>query len=92
MSLGKSVTEAKRALVTTALLRKGVAAGYAFENPDGSPLKIDTDYFGKRRDEANPSAGPFEKPMVGPATYKVWPLSGLSPGKSTTRDASPSQF
>jgi alpha-N-arabinofuranosidase len=44
----------------------------AYENPDGTPLKIDTDYFGKKRNEASPSAGPFEKPGEGRLKLKVW--------------------
>ena len=48
--------------MTTELLGKTKISGLAFNNPDGLPLKIDTDYFGKRRNEVNPSAGPFENP------------------------------
>jgi alpha-N-arabinofuranosidase len=44
----------------------------AYENPDGTSLKIDIDYFGKKRNEANPSAGPFENPGEGKLTLKVW--------------------
>ena len=50
------------ALVTTELLGKAKVSDCAYENPDGSPLKIDTDYFGKKRSETKPSAGPFENP------------------------------
>ena len=59
------------ALVTTELLGKAKIPGLAYENPDGSPLKIDTDYFGKRRNGAGPTAGPFENPGAGPLTLKV---------------------
>jgi alpha-N-arabinofuranosidase len=59
-------------LVTTNLLGKAMIPGQAYENPDGTPLKIDTDYFGKKRSEANPSAGPFENPGEGKLTLKVW--------------------
>ena len=59
-------------LVTTALLGRAKMANAAYENPDGTPLKIDTDYFGKKRSEANPSAGPFENPGEGKLTLKVW--------------------
>ena len=33
--------------LTTALLGKAKVTGGAYKNPDGSPLKITTDYFGK---------------------------------------------
>ena len=59
-------------LVTTALLGRAKMANAAYENPDGTPLKINTDYFGKKRSEANPSAGPFENPGEGKLTLKVW--------------------
>ena len=43
-----------------------------FEQPDGSPWKIDSDYAGRKRDPANPSAGPFENPGTGRQSIKVW--------------------
>ncbi len=59
-------------LVTTALLGRAKMSNAAYENPDGTPLKINNDYFGKKRSEANPSAGPFENPGEGKLTLKVW--------------------
>ncbi|MGB2862781.1 MAG: hypothetical protein WBC05_05590, partial [Sedimentisphaerales bacterium] len=59
-------------LVTTSLLGRAKMPNAAYENPDGTPLKIDTDYFGKKRNEANPSAGPFKSPGEGKLTLKVW--------------------
>ena len=51
---------------------EGRIPGLPYENADGSALKIDTDYFGKKRNEASPSAGPFEAPGAGSLTLKVW--------------------
>lgn len=62
----------KRKQVTTGLLGKALIPNLPFENPDGSPLIIDTDYFGKSRDAANPAPGPFEDLAPDPATRKVW--------------------
>jgi len=62
----------KTALVSTGLLGRAKIPALAYENPDGSPLVIDYDYFGKRRKEANPSAGPFEDPGAGELKIKVW--------------------
>jgi hypothetical protein len=42
-----------------------------YENPDGSPLRVATVYHGKRRDESNPTPGPFEKPGGGSLLIKV---------------------
>lgn len=62
----------KTRLITTELLGKAKMPNEAFENPDGTPLKIDTDYMGKKRSETNPSAGPFENPGKGTIKLKVW--------------------
>jgi hypothetical protein len=65
-------TEQSRKLVTAELLGKAVIPDLPFENPDGSPLKIDADYFGKPRNPANPAPGPFANPGTGAQTLKVW--------------------
>ena len=59
-------------LITTELLGKAKASGLAYENSDGSPLKIDQDYFGKKRKEKNPTPGPFENPGNGMLKLKLW--------------------
>lgn len=61
-----------RPLVTSALLGRTKVSDQPFEQADGKPLKIDTDYFGKPRNPANPTPGPFEKPGDVPVTLKVW--------------------
>ncbi|MHC4739932.1 MAG: right-handed parallel beta-helix repeat-containing protein [Planctomycetota bacterium] len=58
--------------VTTELLGRAVIPNMAFENPDGSPVKVDTDYFGNKRNASEPSVGPFENPGVGKLSLKVW--------------------
>jgi len=68
--------ESARTLVTTELLGKAGVSGARFENADGSPLKVDADYFGKRRNPDNPSPGPFESPGTGLLTLKVWEWKG----------------
>ena len=50
----------KRQLVTTALLGQAVIPGLPYEQADGSPIRIDRDYFGKTRDASAPTPGPFE--------------------------------
>ena len=62
----------KRAVVTSELLGKARASGAPFEQTDGTPCRLDTDYFGKRRNPDNPSPGPFESPGTGLLTLKVW--------------------
>jgi hypothetical protein len=72
ITLDDSLNALDNLLVTTALLGRAKIPDAAYENPDGTPLKIDTDYFGKKRSEANPSAGPFENHEDGKLTLKVW--------------------
>ena len=72
LTLDQAVKKSKTALVTTGLLGKAKIPGLPYENPDGSPLKLDSDYFGKRRNQANPTAGPFENPGTSLLTLKVW--------------------
>jgi alpha-N-arabinofuranosidase len=63
----------KTKLVTTDLLGKAKIPNLPYENSDGTPLKINTDYFGKPRNLANPTPGPFENLGVGiEATISVW--------------------
>jgi len=68
-----SASKIKTQLITTELLGKAKIPGQNYENPDGSLLIIDSDYFGNQRNKNNPSAGPFEKPEIGkPLKIKVW--------------------
>jgi alpha-N-arabinofuranosidase len=69
----KWAKEQQRKLVTTALLGKAKIPDLPFENPDGSPLKLDTDYLGKKRNANNPFPGPFESIKNGKQEIKVWP-------------------
>ncbi len=75
LTLDEALQNAKTELVTTQLLGKNKIAGLSYENPDGSPLKIDTDYFGHKRSETNPTPGPFERPGTGSLSLTVWPTS-----------------
>ena len=61
----------QRSLVTTALLGAANLTNQAYTLPDGSPLAITEDYFGKPRDQANPFPGPFE--ASGALRLQVWP-------------------
>lgn len=69
----KWATEQNRKLVTTELLGKAQVPDCPFENPDGTALKLDTDYFGRARNAANPFPGPFETVKDGKQEIKVWP-------------------
>jgi hypothetical protein len=64
-------TSANTALVTTSLLGKAKIPGLPCENADASLLKVGTDYFGKKRNKANPPPGPFGNSGTGPLTLKL---------------------
>ena len=65
-------TEQPRKLVTTELLGKARIPNVPFVNADGSDIKITSDYFGTKRNPANPFPGPFE--LSGDhGEIKVWP-------------------
>jgi len=64
--------EVKRKLVTTELLGRAKISDCAYDNPDGSALRVTSDYFGKRRHMKNPFPGPFEVSSGGKQTFRVW--------------------
>jgi alpha-L-arabinofuranosidase len=64
--------ERTRKLVTSALLRKAVIPNLPYEQSNGSPIRIDTDYFGKSRIETNLTPGPFANPGNGLLVLKIW--------------------
>jgi len=59
-------------MITTEILGKAKIPKAMFDNPDGTPLTIDTDYFGTKRSVTNPAAGPFENLKEGELNLKVW--------------------
>jgi alpha-N-arabinofuranosidase len=59
-----------RKLVTTALLGKTAISNLPYEQADGTPIRVNTDYFGASRNQSSPTPGPFESPV--PGGLKVW--------------------
>ncbi|MCP4376648.1 MAG: DUF1565 domain-containing protein [bacterium] len=70
------MTKQKRTVVTTKLLGKAKIPDTPFEQPDGKPYRLDTDYFGKKRNADNPSPGPIEFTSGKTIRVKVWPRPG----------------
>ena len=68
----ESIKKLKTKTITTELLGKAIVPEQGFENRDGSPLLIDSDFFGKKRDLKNSTAGPFENLQKGKLSIKVW--------------------
>ena len=69
-----SLAEKRFDPITTDLLGVARVPGLPYVNPDGSSLRIDTDYLGKNRDETIPSPGPFELPTSGVRELRIWPI------------------
>lgn len=78
--------------VTTALLGKARISNATYVNPDGSPLKLNTDYFGRKHAGKKPLAGPFADAMNGRQEIEVWPmgLPAAAGAATTTEDGFPS--
>ncbi len=72
MKFDEKILKMKNQLVSTQLLGKALIPNAAYENPDGSPITIETDYSGNKRDKQNPTAGPFENPGKKKIIMKVW--------------------
>lgn len=72
VTLDQRITNQNEKTVTTERLGKAKVSKAAFDNPDGTALAIDTDYFGNKRSGENVSAGPFANPKPGRLELKVW--------------------
>ncbi|MCL4215439.1 MAG: DUF1565 domain-containing protein [Candidatus Hydrogenedentes bacterium] len=68
-------TERNRELVTTALLGHAKIPDLPYVHPDDTPIRIDTDYLGEKRHDANPAPGPFEHLADGEQVLSVWPVN-----------------
>jgi len=70
----KWVEKQPHQLVTTELLGRAKIPDLSYERPNGSPYRIDTDYFSKKRNAENPFPGPFELIEGGKHLLKIWPV------------------
>jgi len=73
IEFNKTWADYKRPLVTTEMLGKAIIPDLPYEDPDGKPYRIETDYFGNKRNTKNPCPGPFNEPYEGKQLIKVWP-------------------
>jgi alpha-N-arabinofuranosidase len=69
-------------LVTTALLGRAKTPNLPYVRADDSPLQVDSDYLGKKRNQIRPFPGPFESREGAGETIRVWPLGN---GAANTR-------
>jgi alpha-N-arabinofuranosidase len=68
----KALGAGARRIVTTALIGKAAIPDLPYEQADGKAVRVDIDFFGKRRRASNPTPGPFEDPGEGRLSLKVW--------------------
>ena len=73
IELNKTWAQRNRPLVMTEMLGKAKIPDLPYEQPDGKPYRIDTDYFGNKRKTDNLYPGPFDEPKKGKQLIKVWP-------------------
>ncbi len=72
MTVDPEFSQAGTTIITTERLGEALIPQLPFENADGSPLALDTDYFGRKRDREKPTVGPVENPGQGDVRLKVW--------------------
>ena len=72
LTFNKNFFDHKGKIITTEILGNAKIPKAAFDNPDGTPLKIDYDYFGNLRSGETNSAGPFSGLSTGNVVLKVW--------------------
>jgi len=72
MILDESIARMQTQVVNTELLGEAIIPNQRFENPDGTEISIDADYFGKQRNLENPFPGPFRSESKDLIRLKVW--------------------
>jgi len=72
VNFGRELKRASTERITTAVLGKARIPGLAYENADGSSLKVDRDYFGRKRSASHPTPGPFEIRDYSLQVFAVW--------------------
>ena len=73
MTLPDAIHEASLPLVTAQLIGRIPLAAMPMENPDGTPLDITTDYFGRAVDPTRVRPGPVQGLTRGKNLLAVWP-------------------
>ncbi|HOZ47520.1 MAG TPA: right-handed parallel beta-helix repeat-containing protein [Candidatus Hydrogenedentes bacterium] len=61
-------------LVTSDVLGRATIPDLPYMNPDDTPIRIDADYFGDKRDETHPFPGPRRELKTGEHVLKIWPV------------------
>jgi len=70
--LDDSINKLQTTPVNTAMLGVTYYSNGFYENPDGTPITIDKDFFGNTRSLTNPKVGPFENAKTGEQEIVIW--------------------
>ena len=73
IEFNKTWADHKGPLVTSEMLGKAKIPDLPFEKPDGTPYRLDTDYFSRQRRTENLAPGPFHFSGKKAIRLKVWP-------------------
>jgi hypothetical protein len=76
--LSPAIADVATGFVSAGMLGKTVVAKLGYADCDGSPLQINTDYFGRERSRQKPVCGPFEQ---GPGIVDLTITSGETQAK-----------
>jgi alpha-L-arabinofuranosidase len=71
ITLNEKWGEQPRKIVTTELLGNAIVPDLPFERPNETPVRIDTDYSGRKRNPTSPFPGPFECPIGGRQSIRI---------------------
>ncbi len=72
ISCDEAMLNIHKHLVTSDLLGETVITRQKFETADASPITFDTDFFGNKRNNSKPVAGPFEALKPGVNKFEIW--------------------
>jgi hypothetical protein len=73
LTIAPSLLKMNNSFIDTDLLGRVKTSDTWFEHADGSPLEINVDYFGIKRDSEQLFPGPFSELKAGKIVVKVWP-------------------
>ena len=73
LNLPPAVSPLKCPLITSKLIGKVPLAEMFMEHPDGTPLDITSDYFGKAIDPTHVRPGPLQNIKAGNNSFRLWP-------------------
>jgi len=73
LSFDERLKEMETEIITSETFGEFVMIRDRFENPDGTSVELNADYFGNKRNPDNPAVGPFESAEPGENLIKIWP-------------------